>query len=142
MYRDDYLQRIFRQMMEAVGRALGLRAKQPEQALQAIEDAKRGLPLVPGALDSMSIATVLELLGGAEPALGLAHLYRVEAEVRAQLHDAQAAKRCARRALRILSTARLGDQLSAEDRAAFGALASAYLTAAELPAELRAVLVL
>jgi hypothetical protein len=140
MYRDDYLTRLFRQLMEAAGRALGLRATHPEEALQAIEDAKRGLPLVPGALESMSMATVVELLGGAEPALGLAHLYRAEAEVRAQLQDEAAATRCARRALRILTTARLGNDLTPQDRDAFRTLAGTFLPAAELLDELRATL--
>ena len=134
MYRDDYLLRIVRQLAEAGARALGLRAKNPDEALETIEAAKRALPLVPGAHDSLSAATVLELLGGIETALGLAQLYRAEAEVRAQLGDPEAASRSARRALQFFVEAARGGPISESETALFRELALLHLSRARLPA--------
>jgi hypothetical protein len=116
---------MFRQLVETAARALGLRATSPEEARQAIGAAKAQLPLVPGALESMSTGTILRMLDSPDAALGLAHLYRAESLVEFEQGQLTAAAHAAKRALQFFAAVPR-DQISDEDQAAFRTFADTF----------------
>jgi hypothetical protein len=119
MFQQDYLMRMFRQIMEVAMRAMGMRVQSPEEALQLIEQAKAQLPLVPGMLDAMSAASVLKMLDNPGAALALAQLYRAQALAHAQQGQLLAAERAAKRALRFFEESQRTAAASDEDLEAF-----------------------
>jgi hypothetical protein len=93
--RDDFLVKAIEQLGQAIARICGLRdAKRTEDALQAVESAKRELPLVPGTVDQLSASRLARALGSPDLVGKLAELYRQEAELRYLLHDQVRAVRC------------------------------------------------
>jgi hypothetical protein len=119
MFQQDYLMRMFRQIMEVAMRAMGMRVQSPGEALQLIEQAKAQLPLVPGMLDAMSAASVLKLLDNPGAALALAQLYRAEALARCEQGQLLAAERAARRAQRFFAESQRTAAASDDDVLAF-----------------------
>ncbi|HEY2735477.1 MAG TPA: hypothetical protein VGI70_15875, partial [Polyangiales bacterium] len=106
-------------------RALGQRVAEPEEGRRAIAEAKAQLPLVPGALESMSVATILRMLDNPDAALGLAHLYRAESLIELEQGQLTAAERAGKRALQFFAAADT-QAISEEDATSFRALSDRF----------------
>ena len=64
MYRQDVIKRAIEQLAAALRRAAGLaRSNQPREALECLSQAESALPIVPGMLDDMDAAALLEMVG-------------------------------------------------------------------------------
>jgi hypothetical protein len=125
MFQQDFLMRMVQQMMAVAMRAIGMRKRSPEEALELIEDAKAQLPFVPGTLEVMSVGTVLKMLDHPQAAIGLAQLYRAQALVQMQLGQHALAQRAGRRALQFFGEVQRTAAASVEDEDVFGELAIA-----------------
>jgi hypothetical protein len=85
MFRQDLIQRAIEQLAAALARALKLsQSAQPAEALDALREAKGALPIVPGMLEDMPAATLIENLGR-ESAAALARVLAMEADLLDQL---------------------------------------------------------
>jgi hypothetical protein len=85
MYQQDFLKRAIQQLGAALGRALGLAGeKKPAEALQILRDAKSELPLSPGMIEELDVATLIEKLG-ADNAAVLARILALEADLQEQI---------------------------------------------------------
>jgi hypothetical protein len=93
MFRRDLIQRAIEELSDAVARALKLsRDHQTAEALQCLREAKGALPIVPGMLEDMAPATLIEQLG-AQPAEALARVLALEADLLDQLGRSMLASR-------------------------------------------------
>jgi hypothetical protein len=85
MFRQDLIQRAIERLAAALARALKLsQGAEPAAALEALRDAKGALPLVPGMLEDMPPATLIENVGR-ESAAALARVLAMEADLLDQL---------------------------------------------------------
>lgn len=85
MYRQDYFQRAIEQLAAALARAAGLaRSEQPSEALECLREAEGALPVVPGMLEDMDAATLIETVG-AEFAALLGEVLALQAELQERL---------------------------------------------------------
>jgi hypothetical protein len=85
MFRQDLIQRAIEQLAAALARALKLsQSARPAEALESLREAKASLPVVPGMLEDMPPATLIENLGP-ESAEALARLLAMEANLLDQL---------------------------------------------------------
>lgn len=86
MLQQDVIVRMIQQLGEAVARIMGLPRTTPlADVLQAIEDAKGALPLVPGMVDHTGASALSKMLGREQCAL-LGQLLLKEAEVLEQMN--------------------------------------------------------
>jgi hypothetical protein len=101
MYRQDFLKRAIEQLAAALARAAGLaRSDQPREALECLAEAEGALPLVPGMLDDMDAASLLETLGADFAAL-LADVLAFEADLQERLGRPLLAQRPRRQSERL-----------------------------------------
>lgn len=85
MFQQDLVVRAIEQLGDAVARLVGLlRDAPPAEVLEAIEDAKGALPLVPGMVDHVDAATLFKMLGQQQTVF-LAKILGIEAEAFDQL---------------------------------------------------------
>lgn len=96
--------RLVQQLGAALARIAGLRSEaRHAEALEAIDQAKSELPLVPGLVEQLSASALLRALGDEELVRHLAELYRAEAELRYQLGEPKHAVRCLARSKELLA---------------------------------------
>lgn len=97
MFRRDWLQNAIEQLAAALARAAGLsRAGHDTQALEALREAKGGLPLVPGLLEDVPVQSLIDSLG-VEQAELLARLLAAEADLLDRMGRSLLAERPRRR---------------------------------------------
>ena len=98
MFRQDVFMRAIEQIAAAIAKALGLvGAAQFEDALVAVRDGKRALPVVPGMVDDTAPEALFQLLGR-EHSLALVALLDAEADALAGLKRDVLAERSRHRA--------------------------------------------
>jgi hypothetical protein len=103
MYQQDLLLRLIHQLGDAVARAVGLaRNERYEEALEEVREAKGRLRIVPGLLEHLAPAALLELLGP-EQARALAQLFETEASILEQMGRRPFADRARRRGRDLLA---------------------------------------
>jgi hypothetical protein len=103
MYRQDFFKRAIEQLAAALARTLGLaRTDQPAEALECLREGKGALPVVPGMLEDMDAATLVQTVG-AEFAALLAQVLATEAELQERLGRPLLAERPRRQSERLLA---------------------------------------
>jgi hypothetical protein len=103
MFRQDLIKRAIEQLGDALARALKLsRDDQPGQALESLREAKGALPIVPGMLEDMSPATLIETLGPASSEV-LARVLATEADLLDRLGRSLLAERPRRQSRQLLA---------------------------------------
>jgi hypothetical protein len=101
MYRQDFIKRAIEQLAAALARAAGLAgSNQPREALECLREAESALPVVPGMLEDMDAAALLEAL---EPELAalLAEMFALQADLQERLGRPLLAQRPRRQSERL-----------------------------------------
>lgn len=101
MYRQDFLKRAIEQLASALARAAGLaRSNQPSDALECLREAEGALPVVPGMLEDMDAAELIETVGAEFVAL-LSEALALQAEQQERLGRPLLAQRPRRQSERL-----------------------------------------
>jgi hypothetical protein len=101
MYRQDFIKRAIEEFAAALARAAGLAGSdQPREALECLAEAESALPAVPGMLEDMDAAALLEAVGPELAAL-LVDKLTLEAELQERLSRPLLAQRPRRQSERL-----------------------------------------